>query len=298
MKTTIRSKKFIMGMVLFLVIILLLSVSSVFYLNRLSVKTSAILKENHYSVLFARDMSESLTNVNQEIINWVLTGKNPDTMLINKEIKLFEKSLQSEKNNITEIGEDALVSDIENAFSEYRISVEELVESPKPATNVVPLQKKFHNLYGKLMLLSQINEKAIEGKTNDARLSAKKASIQMSFIATFCFLIAYGFSFSFASYFNERFYKLYNEIKDMASSNYRQRLSFHGNDEFCEISLIINEMAEKIGENNEKRALTLQMEPEKNMYSNDIEELKRVLNQIKSIEEQAAQLISKFGTKK
>ena len=54
MKTSIRSKKFTMGMVLFLVIILLLSISSAFYLNKLSGKTSAILKENHYSVVYAR----------------------------------------------------------------------------------------------------------------------------------------------------------------------------------------------------------------------------------------------------
>jgi hypothetical protein len=60
MKTSIRSKKFTMGMVLFLVSILLLSVSSAFYLNRLSGKTSAILKENHYSVVYAQDMSKVL----------------------------------------------------------------------------------------------------------------------------------------------------------------------------------------------------------------------------------------------
>ncbi len=50
MKTSIRSKRFTMGMILFLVIILLLSISSAYYLNRLSDKTSAILKENHYSL--------------------------------------------------------------------------------------------------------------------------------------------------------------------------------------------------------------------------------------------------------
>ena len=66
MKTSIRSKRFTMGMVLFLVTILLLSVSSAFYLNRLSGKTSAILKENHYSVVYAQDMSEVLTNINPD----------------------------------------------------------------------------------------------------------------------------------------------------------------------------------------------------------------------------------------
>ena len=119
MKTSIRSSRFTMGMVLFLVIILLLSISSAFYLNRLSRKTSAILKENHYSVVYARDMSEDLTNINQGIINPFITNKNPDTLFINQEFTLFNKSLESEKNNITEVGEGQLVSDIETNYDDY-----------------------------------------------------------------------------------------------------------------------------------------------------------------------------------
>ncbi len=94
MKTSIRSTRFTMGMVLFLVIILLLSISSAFYLNKLSGKTSAILKENHYSVVYARDMSGDLTNINQGIINPFIMNKNPDTLFINQEFRLFNKSLE------------------------------------------------------------------------------------------------------------------------------------------------------------------------------------------------------------
>ena len=130
MKTSIRSTRFTMGMVLFLVIILLLSISSAYYLNRLSGKTNAILKENHYSVVYAQDMSEDLTNINQEIIICFLTNKNPDTLVINKEFMLFTKSLELEKNNITEPGEDKLVSGIETDYIEYRDSVLKFIKSP------------------------------------------------------------------------------------------------------------------------------------------------------------------------
>ncbi|NOU16201.1 MAG: hypothetical protein HOO91_01400 [Bacteroidales bacterium] len=246
MKPSIRSKKFTMGMVLFLVIILLLSISSGFYLNRLSSKTSAILKENHVSVVYARDMSVDLININQGILNCYLTNKNPDTVAINEEFRLFDKSLILEKNNITEIGENALVLSIEQNFTNYRDSVKEFAKSPNPLLKVLNLQKKFDILYQQLMQLSQMNEKAIEVKTDDAKVSAKNATLQMTFIATLCFLIAYGYTFIFSSYFNDRFFKLYNGIKEVVSSNYRQRLDLKGNDELGEISLIINEMAEKL----------------------------------------------------
>jgi methyl-accepting chemotaxis protein len=283
-----------MGIILFLVIILLLSVLSAFYLNRLSGKTSAILKENHYSVVFARDMSQNLTIINQEITYCFLTNKNPDVSGISKELKLFVKSLHAEQNNITEIGEDILVSGIETGFNEYRDSVLLYLKSPKPVSRILNLQKKFHDLNQQLTLLSQMNERAIEEKTSDAKASAKKAAIQMSFIATFCFLIAYGFTFSFASYFNERFYQLYNGIKEIVSSNYIQRLNFTGKDEITEISLIINEMADKIDENKMNMSVTLKADLEKELISKEEEELNLLLIRLKNMEEQVTALLSRF----
>jgi nitrogen fixation/metabolism regulation signal transduction histidine kinase len=297
MKTSIRSSRFTMGMVLFLVIILLLSISSAFYLNRLSRKTSAILKENHYSVVYARDMSEDLTNINQGIINPFITNKNPDTLFINQEFTLFNKSLESEKNNITEVGEGQLVSDIETNYSDYHDSVVKYIESPNPVIKVVYLQKKYETLYRQLILLSQINGKAIEEKTDDAKASAKQATLQMTFIGTICFLIAYGFTFIFSSYFNERFYKLYHGIKEMVSSNYNHKLFLDGNDELYEISSAFNEMADKLNQNKQKMSVTLHADPGKDFDLKDIQELKSLLLRMKSAEEQAIELISRFDKK-
>jgi len=298
MKTSIRTK-FTLGVVFFLVIILILSVLSAYYLNMLSGKTSAILKENHYSVIYARDMSENLTNINQEITTNYLTNKNLDSSFINKGLKFFDKSLQLEKSNITETGEDKLAADIETAFNEYYDSVKKMMKPTKEVSSIVYLQNKFGSLYQKLMLLSQMNEKAIEIKTNDTRVSAKKASMQMTIVGTVCFLVAFAFTFSFGSYFNERFFQLYNGIKEIASNNYGQRLYFDGKDEFYEISLVFNEMAEKLSGPGTKKTLTFDdIELKEDQYLNDVQELKRILISMKSIEEQALVIISKLENKK
>lgn len=297
MKTSIRTK-FSLGIVFFFVIISLLSIVSAFYLNKLSKKTSAILKENVISVICARDMSEALNSINQEITGCFFNNKPPDSLFINKELKLFEKSLVLEKNNITEIGEDKLASGIETGFNEYRSSVVKFMSSPKPATGFFVLQKEFGNLYPQLGVLSKLNEKAIEIKTDDAKISAKNALVQMTIIGAMCFLIALSLTYSFASYFNERFFQLYNGIKEIVSSNYGQRLYFDGKDEFYEISLVFNEMAEKLSESNQKTALSLHEDPEKDLSFNDIQELKTILTRIKDIEGQAIGLISKLENKK
>jgi methyl-accepting chemotaxis protein len=242
-------------------------------------------------------MSEDLTNINQGIINPFITNKNPDTLFINQEFMLFDKSLESEKNNITEIGEEQLASDIKTNYSDYHDSVVNYLKSPNPAITIVSLQNKYETLYRQLMVLSQINEKAIEEKTDDAKASAKTASLQMTLIGTICFLIAYGFTFIFSSYFNERFYKLYNGVKEIVSSNYRQKLFLDGNDELSEISLAFNEMAEKLDQNKPKISVTLQKDPGNDNNLNDIQELKNMLLRIKNAEEQALELISRFDKK-
>jgi hypothetical protein len=142
-----------------------------------------------------------------------------------------------------------------------------------------------------------MNGKALEVKTDDAKASSQSALTKMTILATMCFLIGMSFTFSFASYFNKRFYQLYHGLKEIVSSNFEQRLYFDGNDEFHEISLVVNEMADRLKKNKQKMSVTLQNDSLKGINPADIEELKKMLFRLKTTEEQAAALISKFEKK-
>jgi NtrC-family two-component system sensor histidine kinase KinB len=296
MKHSIRTR-FTLGMIFLFLIILVLSVFSDYLLNKLSNKTSAILKENYLSVVYAREMSEGITNINQEIIISFLTTRNSDSLRIAKDLGFVSKSLLMEKNNLTEPGEDKLVSGIETGFNEYRDSVLKYIKSPKSTASMLYLQNQSDNLFQQLLILSDMNGKAIEIKTDDAKVSSQRALTQMTVLASLCFLIGMGFTFSFASYFNQRFFQLYNGIKEIVSSNFDQHLYFDGKDEFYEISLVFNEMADKLKKNEKKMSVTLQNDIAKDISSEDIEELKKMLLRIKNTEIQASALISKFEKK-
>ncbi|MCU0473066.1 MAG: hypothetical protein MUC93_06830 [Bacteroidales bacterium] len=56
-------------------------------------------------------------------------------------------------------------------------------------------------------------------------------------------------------------------------------------------------MADKLNKNMEKMSITLHKDPGKDHNLNDIQELKNLLFRIKSIEEQAKELISRFEKK-
>jgi methyl-accepting chemotaxis protein len=141
-----------------------------------------------------------------------------------------------------------------------------------------------------------MNVNAIELKTNNAKVSAKNALLQTTVLGTLCFLIALIFTYSFASYFNERLFQLHNGIKEIVSSNYGQRLHFDGRDEFYEIALVFNEMAEKLSEKRQNIPLSIKEDSENEIILQNIEELRKILARIKVIEEQTNRLISKFKT--
>jgi ABC-type multidrug transport system fused ATPase/permease subunit len=299
MKHSIRTR-FTLGMIFLFLIILILSVFSGYYMNKLSNKTSAILKENYLSVVYARDMSEGIMNINREVTSGYLMNRMPDSVRIMKEINSVNVSLTAEKNNITEPGEDKLVESIESGFTEYNSAALQFAKSPKSPKSeaeILYLQNKSGDIFQKLLLLSQMNGKALEVKTDDAKASSKSALTKMTILATLCFLIGMSFSFSFASYFNRRFFQLYYGIKEIVTSEFDERLYFDGKDEFYEISLVINEMAEKLKKSKQKMSVTLPDENTKALTLNDIEELKKMLFRIKSMEEQAAALISKLEKK-
>ena len=152
MKHSIRTR-FTLGMIFLFIIISVLAVFSGYYLNKLSNKTSAILKENYLSVVYAREMSEGIMNINQEITTCFLTHRTADSLKILKYLSSINGSLVSEKNNITEPGEDKLVSDFETGYIEYKDSVMKFIKSPKSAAGMLYLQNKSGNLYQQLSIL-------------------------------------------------------------------------------------------------------------------------------------------------
>ncbi|HEY5470890.1 MAG TPA: MCP four helix bundle domain-containing protein [Bacteroidales bacterium] len=296
MKLSIRTK-FTLGMSFLFIIILVLSVFSGFYINKLSKKTSAILKENFLSVVYAREMSERIANINIEIFDSFLTNKTPDSLKIYTELGYFDKSLQDEKNNLTEPGEDKLVSVIEADFKDYSKSVKNSLGLPHSSEKILSMQNFSAGLLEQLVLLSEMNGKALEIKTDDAKESSKSALTRMTILATLCFLIGMSFTFSFASYFNQRFFLLYSGIKEIISGNFRKRLLLDGKDEFYELSLIFNDMIDKLNENNRQISVTLTEDRREDINEKDIDELKLMLFRIKSMEEQAAALISRIEKK-
>jgi hypothetical protein len=292
-------KRITFGMIFLFMIILVLSVFSGYYLNRLSGKTSAILKENYLSVVYAREMTESIREIEQEMTKAYLNNTAPDSVRVTASLERFGTFLADEKNNITEPGEGKLVDDIGAGFNIYREAVRNSFVSRKTGESMISLQDRSAELDLRLMQLSEKNGKAIEVKTDDAKAFSKRALTRMTLMASICFLIGLSYTYNFASFFNQRIYQLHNGIKNAVESNFEQQLFLEGRrDEFYEISILFNGMAEKLKENERKLSVTLPSEPKKKNFDAEIDELRSITAKIGAIETEAGELISKFEKRK
>jgi methyl-accepting chemotaxis protein len=297
MRHSIR-RRITFGMIFLFLIILVLSVFSGYYMNKLSGKTSAILKENYLSVVYARDMSQNLMDIDREITTSFMKKNPPDPVRISDVVNRFSKSLADEKNNITEPGEAQLVTDIEKGYLVYRDSLLYIMKLPGIPSSMVVLQNKSASLNKELLQLSQMNGRAIELKTDDAKASANSALTKMTILASICFLIGMSYTFSFGSYFNRRIYQLHNGIKQIVESKFNQHLFFEGQrDEFYEISIVFNEMVDKLKENEQKLSVTLPSRAEKNLSNKDLDELKELQEKMKNLEKETTAMLSKLEKK-
>jgi methyl-accepting chemotaxis protein len=242
-------------------------------------------------------MAAELTALNQEITRSFTNGSEIDTALINAASVSFKKSLLLEKNNLTEPGEDKLASGIESGFNQYFNYIVSCWKKPVTSEVMNASMTKFRTLYQQMMLLSQMNEQAIILKANDTKKYAEKGLASVSLLGTICFIITLSFTFNFSSYFNGRFTKLYNGIKEIGAKNYNQRLHFEGEDEFYDISLVFNDMAQNLNENARSSMVNFKEEFEREVSLKQIEELKRTVEQMHGIEERAIDLIAKLENK-
>ncbi|MBD2703719.1 HAMP domain-containing protein [Spirosoma sp. BT702] len=198
-------------------IILLLGGLGVYYLNRLSDDSQAILKDNYISVEFTANMQKALTTPNDRD---ALTD--------------FEENLTKQERNITEVGEEKITRMIRRDFDRLRIN-------NRDSLTISRIQQN-------LFALDELNREAIVRKSETAKQTADDALLWLTVVATLCVLIVFSFVVNIPSYIANPVRELTRGIKQIASRNFEQRLHFKSSDEFGELARSFNSMAQKLDE--------------------------------------------------
>lgn len=203
--------------ILFAMIVLLTILSSIF-INRLAGDSENILADNYNSIDYCRQMMIAL--------NRGIANQEAQTD--------FKTKLTKQQANITEIGEGDMT---ENLVSDF----DSLYRSPSDSTLRHEVQKDITDI----MLL---NMQAIQRKSKVAKSTADTSILWVSIVGTLSFLIALIMLFNLPGNVGNPIKELTTSIKEIADQNYSQRVHFEKHNEFGELASAFNTMAEKLEE--------------------------------------------------
>lgn len=210
--------KLTLGVGLLFIFILLLAVLGSVFINALNRDTQNILVANYNTLDYSRSMLNAL-----------------DEDLTNHEtIDKFSDNLVMQQGNITEIGEKELTEKLALDF-------DILKKNPADSSQYITIRKDLTDI----MLL---NMQAIERKSNIAKETANSAVWWLALTGTICFLIAFVLFVNLPGNIANPIKELTGSIKQIAATNYKERVHFESHNEFGELAHAFNVMAQKLEE--------------------------------------------------
>ncbi|KOY84572.1 histidine kinase [bacterium 336/3] len=212
-----------LGVGLLFLLIILLGIVGVKYIHELKEDTKNILVANHNTLEYSKNMLIALDE---------------------KKLIDFEKNLQKQEKNITEVGEYQATRRLRQYFNQYKAQK--------------PNQEEY--IRKEIFQIMEMNMQAIEKKGKFAQNTANTATFWVVGTATLCFLIAFTLLINLPSHIANPIQELSESIKQIASKNYSQRVYFGNHDEFGDLATSFNTMAQKLEEYNHSNVATLMME--------------------------------------
>ncbi|MEC3874328.1 HAMP domain-containing sensor histidine kinase [Chryseobacterium salviniae] len=211
------------GVGLLFVMIVVLSVLSVWNITKLKKDTNNILVANYNTLEYSRNMLLALEEINSDPLAF----------------EVFEKHLEKQKKNVTEPGEKETTDKIITHFASLK-------NNPENTSLQSSIRKD-------LTELMQLNMSAIQHKSSVADDTAQNAITVISVVGMICFLLAFILLVNLPSNIADPVRQLTASIRQIANQNYKERVHFEGSSEFSELASSFNTMAEKLQEYSESR---------------------------------------------
>ncbi|SHG36388.1 HAMP domain-containing sensor histidine kinase [Pedobacter caeni] len=204
------------------VVVIFFGAISLFYMNKISMSSKVILKDNYETLNYTSNMRAVL---DEHQLPLSATAK-----------KDFENYLELEGKNVTEKGEGEAVAALRKAYESIN----------NPAASLVGMQQAVTKLRSELRIIDKLNMDAIVRKNDTAQKAIEKAAMYVIFAASICFLILFSFIVNFPGFVANPLREFSEAIREISRKNYKQRLEFNGSDEFSELAVSFNTMAQEL----------------------------------------------------
>jgi NtrC-family two-component system sensor histidine kinase KinB len=200
-------KKLSLGLGFLFLIIFVLAIFCSFYIGKLSQEASTILKDNYNSLVYSKNMISALEDLRTAVTSMVFSQpENKKTsdyfnMLFEKARTEFEKNLEAENKNITEIHENVYVEAINKSYDIFlKLSRQIKTGSGSNALYFNEFQPAFEHLKQSIDHIHDINMQAVVRKSQMTRRDSEKTNNYMAGIGVFCLILAFAYFWYFPLY--------------------------------------------------------------------------------------------------
>ncbi|MGE5499262.1 MAG: ATP-binding protein [Syntrophothermus sp.] len=276
-------------------LILVLGIMGSQFISVLSKDSGEIIKDNYKSIEYTANMLKALDglythHIERDLIKHDVSALNESEQ--RKLTNMFNDNLTAEEKNITETGEEEVISILKQDYAGF-LDIMEKAEKTGERNYALQLKDKYDDVRGSISGIYKINSNAIINKNNKAASTARQVTRYMIILTGLSLLLALGFIAYFPIYILRPIYELTNKIKAISRGDYDQKLLFSSADELGILVKEFNSMSSKLKEyeaNNLHKLLVEKKRMEAIIYSlNDaifiIDEDKKILYLNKAAED-------------
>jgi len=200
----IVKKKLSLGLGFLFLIIFVLVVFCSYYIGKLSQESSNILRDNYNSLVYSKNMISSLEEF-RTAVSTMTFGQTEAKgasdyfgLLFEKEKSEFEKNLEAENKNITEIHEKEYVGRINKNYDIFlRLAKQLRAGSGSNGLYFSEFQPAFERLKQSIEQVYDVNMQAVVRKSETTRRDSLRTNNYMAGIGAFCLILAFAYFWYF-----------------------------------------------------------------------------------------------------
>jgi hypothetical protein len=247
----IKSKVTI-GIVFLFIEFLIIGILCLYYFRSMNHNNELVIRNNYNTLQYTENLNQAIDEL-QSIQTSIFFNKlyHTENNSIDILFKKFEENLKKEEKNITEYGENELVSSLGYKYKKYKLLFSKTtIDSVKNNTsyyfvNVLPL---FNEQKAKISSISNLNMQAIIQKNQNLSTMVDHIYKNLSIVLTICFLISVTFMYNFPILIYKPINEIVEKIQGIAENNFKGKLNVPISGEFKDLVNVFNHLTEKLAE--------------------------------------------------
>lgn len=247
-------QKLAFGYGLMIVIILAVSGWSIYHFVRLGSAVDVILVNNYKSIRAAELMKDALESQNAAVLFLVVGQTGKARQQFDENAQVFSLEYQTAADNITEPGEDSVISDIQRYYARYNQDVESLFNMTTDNDSGVKaaqyyfnrLEPEFVTVKSRLDDMLSLNQQAMLTANERALRQAWRAEASTILLAASGLILALLFAWRFISYIVEPVSALADKARRIGEGDFDQHILIQSHDEIGLLASEFNRMAARL----------------------------------------------------